>query len=99
MIDVNNRHNAAAYGRAKVAGRMIVDTLAFDEKRGDASYDWKIGGVHYPSFGHLFISKEIEMLFRQAGLKIRTRLSINYTTGHVSTSPYQGQLFYILECE
>ena len=97
MIDVNNRHNAAAYGRVKVAGRVIIDMLAFDEKRGDANYDWKIDNENYPGFGHLFIPKEIEALFHQARLKIKTRFSINYSTGHVSTSPYQGQLFYILE--
>ncbi len=97
MIDVNNRHNASSYGAAKVAGRVILDTLAFDEKRGDANYNWKIGNKNYPGFGHLFTPKEIEILFKQAQLKVKKRQSVNYTTGQISNSPYRGQLFYTLE--
>lgn len=96
MLDVNNRHNAMAYGRAKVLGRVIVDSLFFDERRGDATYEWKIGDKVFQGSGHLFTPSEIEKLFRQAGLKIMERLSVNYADGTVSRSPYQGQLFYIL---
>jgi SAM-dependent methyltransferase len=96
MLDVNNRHNAASYGSFNVLQRVILDTLWFDEKRGDASYEWKIGEQVFQGSGHLFTPAEIEKLFRQARLKIAERSSINYATGAVSKSPYKGQLFYIL---
>ena len=97
MLDVNNRHNAVAYGLPNVIGRVIVDTFAFDEKRGDAHYDWQIGDQVFKGFGHLFTPREIENLFKQAGLKIKKRMSFNYATGETSSSPYRGQLFYCLE--
>lgn len=96
MLDVNNRHNANAYGAAKVIGRVFIDFLNFDERRGDASYEWKIGDQIFHGSGHLFTPAEIEGLFRKAGLHIQERLSLNYSTGKVSTSKYCGQLFYKL---
>ena len=96
MLDVNNRHNAIAYGSLKVLGRVIVDRVAFEEGRGDASYEWKIGDQSFKASGHLFTPDEIETLIKGAGLKIRERLSVNYATGTASKSKYRGQLFYIL---
>ena len=96
MLDVNNRHNAIAYGSFTVLMRVIFDTLNFKEQRGDASYAWKIGEQTFQSSGHLFTPNEIESLFRNAGLKILERLSLNYATGTVSKSRYRGQLFYLL---
>lgn len=97
IMDVNNRHNAVAYGSMKVFGRAILDGIAFDEKRGDAHYEWKIGDRTFPGFGHLFTPQEIEDLFIQADLMVVERLSINYENGGVSKSPYKGQLFYKLK--
>lgn len=97
MMDVNNRHNAAAYGGLKVLGRVVLDTLAFDERRGDAHYDWVIGDQTFKGFGHLFTPSEIEKLFKQVNLNVLERLSVNYATGEVSKSPYKGQMFYALQ--
>jgi SAM-dependent methyltransferase len=96
MLDVNNRHNATAYGAFTVCKRVVVDRLAFRESRGDAVYDWKIGDQVFRSAGHLFAPREIENLIKSAGLRIRERLSLDYATGIASTSPYRGQLFYEL---
>jgi SAM-dependent methyltransferase len=96
MLDVNNRHNAAAYGRFAVCKRVIVDALAFDPKRGDAVYEWKIGEQSFRSSGHLFTPGEIGSLIAQAGLRVETRLSVDYASGAVSRSPFRGQLFYVL---
>jgi SAM-dependent methyltransferase len=96
LLDVNNRHNASAYGRWAVCKRLLIDALAFDAKRGDASYEWKVGGQSFRSSGHLFTPAEIGKLFSQAGLRVRERLSVDYATGAVSRSPFQGQLFYVL---
>lgn len=97
ILDVNNRHNALAYGRWNVFLRKLVDAVAFDESRGDAVYDWRIGEKVFKSKGHLFVPKEIEGLFRKAGFRIRDRFSLNYSTGELSTSRYRGQLFYVLD--
>lgn len=97
MIDVNNRHNARAYGTLNVFKRIIVDALDFDVTRGDASYEWKIGDQTFQSSGHLFTPGEIEGLFSGAGLRVHERLSFDYATGQSSSSPYKGQLFYTLK--
>lgn len=97
ILDVNNRHNQLAYGRFNVLGRRIIDALAFDQKRGDAHYHWKIGNESFPSSGHLFTPAEIDKLFWQAGFKIAERWAVNYGTGEVSFSPFKGQLFLRLQ--
>ncbi len=96
MLDVNNRHNQLAYGRWNVLKRRAIDALAFDETRGDAHYEWKIGNQSFPASGHLFTPGEIERLFAKAGLKVAERWSVNYATGALSASPFNGQLFYVL---
>lgn len=97
MLDVNNRHNAPAYGRFKVLIRRLVDFFHFDEKRGDCYYDWKIGKIKIPSYGHLFIHPEMLSLFDAAGLNVVTCCSVNYTDGSISTRLTDGQLFYMLK--
>jgi SAM-dependent methyltransferase len=96
LLDVNNRHNAASYGFFNFLCRVVVDSVCFDERRGDATYEWKIGNQIFKGAGHLFTPAEIENLFRQAGLKIAGSMSINYETGSISKSLHKGQLFYIL---
>lgn len=97
LLDVNNRHNQLAYGRFNVLKRRVVDALAFDETRGDAHYEWKIGNESFPATGHLFTPAEIQALFVQAGLKVAERYSVNYASGEVSASPLNGQLFFRLQ--
>ena len=96
LLDVNNRHNARAYGRWRVFGRRMIDALAFDEKRGDVHYEWKIGNESVPSSGHLFTPAEMTRLFSGAGLQVAERCSVNYASGAVSASPFEGQLFFRL---
>lgn len=96
MLDVNNRHNQRAYGRLNVWRRRVVDALAFDESRGDAHYAWRIGNESFPASGHLFTPAEMDRLFEQAGLQVAERWSVNYGSGEVSRSPFEGQLFYRL---
>ncbi|MBI1861055.1 MAG: class I SAM-dependent methyltransferase [Deltaproteobacteria bacterium] len=96
ILDVNNRHNATAYGIVKVLLRTVVDTVWFKESRGDATYTWNQGDKIIRSKGHLFTPSETEKLFSQARLKILKRFSLNYVTGEVSHSRFRGQLLYIL---
>lgn len=97
MLDVNNRHNAPAYGRFKVLIRRLIDYVNFNEQRGDCYYDWQIGEMKIPSYGHLFIHQEMLSLFRAAGLKLVEYFAVNYADGTISACPTQGQLFYVLE--
>jgi len=96
MLDVNNRHNASAYGRMRVCWRRVIDAIAFRESRGDATYDWKIGDQVFQGSGHLFTPGEMAGLFAQAGLVIQERCSVHYATGVVSPSPFAGQLAFVL---
>lgn len=96
FFDVNNRHNAVAYGWVRVLGRIVLDTMRHDDKRGDASFDWKIGDKVFPAMGHLFTPAEIETIIRDSGLLVRERIAVDYTSGTVSRSPLRGQLVYRL---
>ena len=96
FFDVNNRHNAAAYGWLRVAGRVVVDFLDPDERRGDASYEWRIGEKSFPAMGHLFTPREIGRIIAAAGLVVRKRLAIDYETGARSDSPLRGQLVFMI---
>jgi SAM-dependent methyltransferase len=97
FFDVNNRHNASSYGMLEVLKRTAIDFVSFDEKRGDASFDWKIGDKVFPAMGHLFTPKEIEDIIKESGLKIKDRVSVNYASGAVSKQPWRGQLLYRIE--
>ncbi len=96
FFDVNNRHNAAAYGWLRVFGRILIDTVYFNEKRGDASFDWKIGCNVYPAMGHLFTPLEVERIVRESGLHVQRKAAVDYATGEVSCSPLRGQLLYLV---
>lgn len=97
ILDVNNRHNALAYGKWTVFMRTLVDWFNFKESRGDAHYEWQIGDQSFDASGHLFTPTEIEKLFDAAGFELIKRCSLNYANGEVSDSKYRGQLFYVLK--
>jgi ubiquinone/menaquinone biosynthesis C-methylase UbiE len=96
FLDVNNRHNASAYGSIRVLGRRFIDAIRPDERRGDATFHWKVGEKTMTSMGHLFTPKEVEGLFRASGLRVKNRVSVNYATGAISASISEGQLLYAL---
>jgi len=96
IFDLNNRHNAAAYGSARVLGRRLIDLIRFDEKRGDASYNWDISGKSFASMGHLFVPFEVSSLLKRSGLEVEEVCSVNYATGCISKSLTKGQLFYVI---
>jgi len=96
FLDVNNRHNASAYGAARVIGRVILDFVRPDERRGDATFDWKIGKRNFPAMGHLFTPGEIARIIDDGGLIIKKRASVDYVTGEVSRCRYRGQMLFML---
>jgi SAM-dependent methyltransferase len=96
FCDVNNRHNARAYGHAKVTLRRLLDGLVPSERRGDTAFEWNIGGVRIPASGHLFTPGEMRNLIGSAGLSIEERVAVDYLTGERSSAPWHGQLVYRL---
>jgi hypothetical protein len=73
-----------------------VDTVAPDERRGDATFDWTIGDRTFAAAGHLFTPSEMQKVIRDSGLRVVQRVAIDYEKGSVSTSVLRGQLVYQL---
>jgi SAM-dependent methyltransferase len=96
FIDVNNRHNAASYGHLRVLGRRAIDALFPDYRRGDASFEWHVGGKIFPTTGHLFTPAEIASIISDCELKIIKRIAVDYGSGIGSHNPFNGQLLFIL---
>lgn len=96
FFDVNNRHNASAYGKLEVLKRVIIDCVCPDERRGDAEFDWEIGDKVFPAKGHLFTPFEIEGIIKESGLQIKERVAVHYGNGEISHHPWRGQLLYLL---
>lgn len=95
FFDVNNRHNASGYGWVEVHKRKVVDAVAFDERRGDASFDWSVGGRVFPAMGHLFTPAEIKGIIANSGLHVEKRVAVHYATGTISRSSMRGQLLFM----
>jgi SAM-dependent methyltransferase len=97
FIDVNNRHNAAAYGRWRVMLRRLIDAIKPNHERGDVSFEWRVNGDVVPAMGHLFTPTEMAELLHCSGLQIIRRMTVDYITGQIAESPFKGQLVFILE--
>lgn len=95
FLDVNNRYNAPAYGRVRVAWRMLLDWLRPDDRRGDVRFAWEVGGRRIPASGHLFTPAEMRGLFARAGLAVLACQNIDYVTGQRSRLPWRGQRLYV----
>lgn len=95
-LDVNNRYNGQAYGWIRTAGRMVYDFVRPSESNGDVAYTWNVGGQRIHATGHVFTPSEMAGLIKEAGLKVKLRTVVDYSTGRVCNSVYSGQLFYVL---
>jgi 2-polyprenyl-3-methyl-5-hydroxy-6-metoxy-1,4-benzoquinol methylase len=96
FFDVNNRQNARNYGRWRVMGRVLLDAIAPDDRRGDETFEWKVGEQTFPAMGHLFTPSEIGSIIEDSGLKVVERVAVDYASGELSSSPWAGQLLYHL---
>jgi SAM-dependent methyltransferase len=99
FCDVNNRHNARAYGSGIVMLRRMLDKLAPDERRGDATFEWRVGDERIPARGHLFTPAEMDGIVQAAGLEVEQRLTVDYVSGQTSSCPRSGQLVYRLRAQ
>ncbi|HBF36361.1 MAG TPA: hypothetical protein DDW50_03485 [Firmicutes bacterium] len=97
FLDVNNRHNASEYGWIRVLGRIFLDSVNPNDKRGDTCFHWKIGNDLIPGKGHLFTPDEIEAIIKESGLSIQSKIAVDYHNGLQSTQLWKGQLLYHLK--
>jgi 2-polyprenyl-3-methyl-5-hydroxy-6-metoxy-1,4-benzoquinol methylase len=99
FLDIQNRHNANAYGGLKTLGRLILDTFFPNDQRGNTHFIWKIKNQQFPGRGHLFTAEEIQGIIRESGLKIKKRYIVNYESGKIEKFFWQGQLLYVISNE
>jgi len=93
FLDVNNRYNARAYGQ------KIVDTnLAADRNganSGDVVASFEVDNRTVSTVGHVFCPTEIEaMLENCPELRIVYKAFVDYKTGEIVGSEFEGQVFY-----
>jgi len=97
FLDVNNRYNASSYGWVNILSKIIIDTILPDEKRGDVSYSWLIDDKKIPGMGHLFTPSELTGLIKESGLKVTKKYFVNYISGEMGKTFFQGQMFFIIQ--
>ncbi len=94
FMDVNHRYNASEYRILPTLLRFLKDKLRPDERNGDVTVQWRLDGVTWATNGHVFTDREVRTLIRQAGLKVRQRVVIDYSSGHIRRRPTGGNLLY-----
>ena len=96
IVDVNNRHNAAAYGWPKV-----LRNLASDRFRGNQAGDFLVtrqtSDRLVSTIVHLFALEEIIELFRSAGLRPKQTYFLDYESGQPARNRWRGQLCVVAE--
>lgn len=95
FIDVNNRHNLAAYGIRRVASNLVRGAVRGDEV-GDITLVLRSRSGPITTHSHIFTDRELRRLLGQAGLVVGRRWSIDYGQGTVARWTWMGQLLY--EC-
>ena len=95
FIDVHHRYNARQYGALPTALRFLHDRWS-GRDNGDVQVSWGSGGNRCLTKGHVFTSREIEVLYRSAALEVENRFVIDYSTGQQRRWSTQGHLLYVL---
>jgi SAM-dependent methyltransferase len=97
FLDVNNRYNARAYGLRRVAGNMWRD--ATGAPSGDVvARAVAEEGRPVATGGHVFAPMEVDRLLAAVPqLAIRQKTYVDYASGRVAPSRFQGQILYRIE--
>ncbi len=90
FLDVINRYNVAECGVGVVARRL------FSAHDGDVPVKWEMDTSDVETRGHVFGAKEMEGLFREAGLVKAERIVLSYETGQRKSWALAGNLLYVL---
>jgi len=96
FADFSNRYNAAHYGWRPTMRRFLYDRLFWSDTNGDVTVRWAGWGRSVQTFGHVFTPRELQALFRAAGLSVKKRWIVNYRDGATCRFPFSGHLLYQL---
>ncbi len=96
FLDVLNRYNVAESGLFPVVERRLRDIFLPSENNGDVAVKWIVHGQTVETEGHVFTVKEMDGLFKQAGLSVVERIVLDYRTGRRQSRLSAGNLFYVL---
>lgn len=94
FLDVNHRYNIKAYGLWPTSCRILYDWIFPSVGNGDVVMEWK--GQGFRTYGHVFTQHEMRDLIDASGLKIVEKIFVNYRSGKIETSSFNGNLFYVL---
>jgi SAM-dependent methyltransferase len=97
FIDFNHRYNIPQYGLWPTLGRRLYDEIHPGERNGDVTVIWTIGGVNCATRGHVFTSREVTRMIAAAGLQIKRKYIVDYTTGELCRRDFQGNPLYVLQ--
>lgn len=92
ILDVNNRYNISEYGFNAVQSNLSNDFKKY-ERAGyfELKYDNYITEVYIHS------PFEMNEICKSVGLKVEVEIYINYSTGNIESSIFEGQLLYIIK--
>jgi SAM-dependent methyltransferase len=96
FVDVNHRYNVRHYGLLPTALRALKDRIRPNESNGDVVAAWRFAGVRYRTKGHVFTEREVRELAAEAGLEVVRRWAVDYRTGEVRRSAFEGHLLFLL---
>jgi SAM-dependent methyltransferase len=96
FLDVNNRYNARAYRWLPTLGRVIYDRVRPSVSNGDVTFSWNVDGRVIQTRGHVFTPGEIANLISRSGLTVVRRFIVDYQTGELRQTIFEGQLLYEL---
>ncbi|HEY1464246.1 MAG TPA: class I SAM-dependent methyltransferase [Terriglobales bacterium] len=94
FLDVNHRYNMRAYGFWPTTARILYDHIFPSVKNGDVVMRWK--GLPYNTYGHVFRQNEMQTLIESSGLKVVEKVFVDYQSGEIQGSGFEGNLFYAL---
>ncbi len=95
-MDVHNRYNARAYGWTTLFRNLLDDIVHFRSENGAREFDLVFGSRKLHGRGYLFSPAEIARTIDAAGLRILDRKIVDYDTGALHRTPFQGQLYFRL---
>lgn len=92
ILDVNNRYNIEYYGSENVMENLKKDV--FGEE--DSGY-FKLDHESIITSVYTHAPYEIEKMIKAVGLKVTEVLYIDYETGQIRKSCFEGQMVYVIE--
>jgi SAM-dependent methyltransferase len=95
FIDVTHRYNARTYGLTATCPRWIKDFVVRDPRNGDVTTSWRVGESRISTYGHVFTHREVMRLTQSAGLRLESRIVVDYENGAVRRLPWLGNLLYV----